>query len=76
MASTFRLKGKNRLEKLFKVAIHELGHTQGLARTKSKHCPEKSCLMRDAQGKDNWDQLKEFCPKCKPVLIQAGWALK
>jgi archaemetzincin len=75
IASTFRLKGKNRLEKLFKVAIHELGHTQGLARTKSKHCPEKTCLMRDAEGKDHLDELKKFCSKCKPVLINAGWEL-
>jgi archaemetzincin len=76
IASTFRLKGSNRLEKLFKVAIHELGHTQGLAKTNTKHCPEKSCLMRDAEGKDHLDELKDFCSKCKPVLIKAGWELK
>ena len=76
IASTYRLKGKNRLEKLFKVAIHELGHTQGLAQTKTKHCQEKNCLMRDADGKDRWDELKGFCSKCKPVLINEGWVLK
>ena len=76
IASTFRLKGKNRDEKLFKVAIHELGHTQGLAQTNTKHCPEKVCLMRDAEGKDHLDELKSFCSKCKPVLIKAGWELK
>jgi len=70
IASIFRLKGKNRDEKLFKVAIHELGHTQGLA-----HCPDKICLMRDAEGKDHLDELKMFCPKCKSVLIKAGWKL-
>jgi archaemetzincin len=76
IASTFRLNGRNRLEKLYKVAIHELGHTQGLALTKTKHCPEKTCLMRDAEGKDHLDELKYFCSKCKPVLINAGWELK
>ena len=76
IASTFRLKGNNRFEKLFKVAIHELGHTQGLARTKTKHCPEKTCLMRDAEGKDHLNELKAFCSKCKPILINAGWELK
>lgn len=75
IASTFRLKGKNRNEKLFKVAIHELGHTQGLALTKTKHCPEKICLMRDADGKDHLDELINFCSTCKPVLIKAGWGL-
>lgn len=76
IASSFRLKGKNRDEKLFKVAIHELGHTQGLAKTNTKHCPEKTCLMRDADGKDHLDELKDFCSKCKPVLKKAGWNLK
>lgn len=76
IASTFRLKGKNRNEKLFKVAIHELGHTQGLALTKTKHCPDKACLMRDAEGKDHLDELRYFCSKCKPILIKAGWEIK
>jgi archaemetzincin len=71
IASNFRLKGKNRSEKLYKVAIHELGHTQGLP-----HCPEKTCLMRDAKGKDVLDEEKEFCKKCKQVLMSADWALK
>jgi archaemetzincin len=76
IASTFRVKGKDKLEKLFKLSIHELGHTQGLARTKTKHCPEKTCLMRDAEGKDHLDELKMFCSKCKPILENAGWSLK
>jgi archaemetzincin len=76
IASTFRLKGKNRDEKLFKLAIHELGHTQGLAQTKTKHCPEKTCLMRAAEGRDRFDELRTFCSHCKPKLIQAGWLLK
>lgn len=61
IVSTFKLKGKNRQEKLFKVVIHELAHTQGLAKTSTKHCPEKSCFMRDAEGKDHLNELKYFC---------------
>jgi len=76
IASTFRLKGKNRLEKLFKVAIHELGHTQGLAYSKTKHCSNKTCFMRDAEGKDHLNELIFFCSKCKPILVKAGWDLK
>lgn len=76
IASAFRLKGKNRDEKLFKVAIHELGHTQGLAKSITNHCPNEVCLMRDAQGKDHLDELRYFCSKCKPILIKAGWELK
>ena len=68
VASSFRLKGKNKMEKLFKVAIHELGHTQGLS-----HCPVNDCLMHDAEGRDRLDEEKDFCKKCKAVLINAGW---
>jgi archaemetzincin len=71
IASSFRLKGTNKLKKLFKVAIHELGHTQGLP-----HCPVSTCFMQDAKSKDRINQEKEFCPKCKAVLIKAGWVLK
>jgi archaemetzincin len=71
VASTFRLKGANKLEKLYKVAIHELGHTQGLP-----HCPNKNCLMQDAEGKDRLNDEKGFCNNCKQKLIKVGWALK
>jgi archaemetzincin len=70
IASTYRLKG-NKTGKLFKVAIHELGHTQGLP-----HCPVKNCFMRDAKGKDVLNEETEFCQTCKNVLIQHGWNLK
>lgn len=68
VASIFRLK-QNR-DKFFKVAIHELGHSAGLP-----HCPVKICFMRDAEGHDFLDQEKEFCPKCKTVLREAGWKI-
>lgn len=71
IASSFRLKKEKKSIQLLKVAIHELGHTQGLP-----HCPVKSCFMRDAEGKNHTDEEKEFCPKCKKVLIKSGWALK
>lgn len=70
VASLYRLKGKDRLQKLYKVAIHELGHTQGL-----NHCLVKSCLMRDAQGKDCLDSETEFCVNCKAYLRNSGWSL-
>jgi archaemetzincin len=70
VASTFRLdKGKIK-DQFFKIAIHELGHTQGI-----DHCPEKTCFMRDAEGKNHTDEVKEFCKKCKSKLIERGWQL-
>ena len=71
VASTFRL-NKNKVEgQFFKVAIHELGHTQGL-----RHCPEKSCYMRDAEGGNPTDEETGFCPSCKAFLKQKGWQLQ
>ena len=67
IASAFRLDKQNILDQLFKVAIHELGHTQGL-----DHCEVKTCYMRDAEGKNTTNQEIGFCDKCKPVLYAKG----
>jgi len=70
VASSYRLDTKNLKDQFFKIAIHELGHTQGLP-----HCPVKECFMRDAEGKNHTDKEKFFCPQCKKVLIKSGWLL-
>jgi archaemetzincin len=70
VASTFRLSKTERLMQLFKVSIHELGHTQGLP-----HCEVKSCFMRDAEGRNPTNEEKEFCPRCKARMIAKGWQL-
>jgi archaemetzincin len=69
--SPFRLSTKNINEQFFKVAIHELGHTQGLP-----HCADIFCLMTDAKGKNNTDREKGFCARCKSFLEKKGWDLK
>lgn len=51
VVSTFRLKREQKNETAFKnrlknVVLHELGHNFGLP-----HCPDKTCLMKDAKGK-------------------------
>ncbi len=70
VASTYRLSKTNTLDQLYKIAIHELGHTQGL-----KHCPHKTCYMRDAEGKNHTNELSGFCSSCRKHLISKGWAL-
>ncbi len=70
VASKFRLSKNNTKEQFFKVAIHELGHTQGL-----NHCPEKSCYMRDAEGGNPTDEEKDFCNKCKKHLRTKNWEI-
>lgn len=67
VVSSFRLKGINKLEKLFKVSIHELGHTIGL-----NHCQIVTCLMRNADGKDHLNEMIDFCRACKQQLENAG----
>ncbi len=68
VASKYRLSRENTDEQFYKVAIHELGHTQGLP-----HCPEKMCFMRDAEGKNPTDEETDFCRKCKTFLINKNW---
>lgn len=70
VVSTFRLNKQNLRQQLFKVAIHELGHTRGL-----NHCPVKTCFMRDAKGGNPVDEEKEFCERCRKILINKGWSL-
>jgi len=68
IASSFRLSKAEKLQQLFKVAIHELGHTQGLP-----HCEVRTCFMRDAEGHNTTNEEKDFCPHCKKFLEKKGW---
>lgn len=70
VASSFRLSAQKRQQQFFKVAIHELGHTQDLA-----HCANKTCLMRDAEGSNYLNEETGFCENCKAVLVKKGWKL-
>lgn len=67
VASDFRLRDKN---SIFKVAIHELGHTTGLP-----HCSQKTCYMRDADGGNPTAEETGFCASCKKHLLLKGWLL-
>ena len=70
VVSSFRL-NKGRLgAQLFKLAFHELGHTQGLP-----HCASKTCFMRDAEGGNPLDAETGFCDNCKAALRRKGWRL-
>lgn len=71
VVSTFRLAKTNLSEQFYKLAIHELGHTQGLP-----HCSNKICFMRDANGKNVLNEEKDFCTSCKSFLKNKGWQLK
>lgn len=72
IVSTYRLPKNDINNNLFKVAIHELAHTQGL-----HHCEEsKICFMRDYQGGNLLDELTGFCRFCKSYLSRKGWEVE
>lgn len=67
--SAFRLGNKNNVsERLYKVAVHELGHNAGLA-----HCRENGCYMMDAEGRMKLDEEQFFCTKCRQFLINKSF---
>lgn len=69
--STYRLTKQNKQAQLLKVVLHEIGHTLNLP-----HCPEKSCLMRDAEGGNPLNEEKDYCSKCKEKLVDKGLVLR
>lgn len=68
--SSFRLSKKNTKQQLYKLALHEMGHNFGLP-----HCKNLQCIMRDAKGKNHFDELPAFCESCKKHLTNQGWNL-
>jgi len=71
VASTYRLTKSNMNSQFYKVALHELGHTQGLP-----HCKNKTCFMRDAEGGNPLDEERGFCESCTTYLRKKGWVVK
>jgi archaemetzincin len=55
-------------ERLWKTAVHELGHTLGLP-----HCPNRGCIMEDAHGTvKTTDRETELCPDCARRFNEAA----
>jgi archaemetzincin len=74
--SSFRCRKKARnpahaIERLAKVAVHEVGHTLGL-----DHCPTVGCLMEDAMGKVvTTDRERDFCTHCRALAKRNGFVI-
>lgn len=48
-------------ERVFKEAVHELGHTYGLG-----HCPDSTCVMYFSNSLHDTDvKGRDFCPNCQ-----------
>jgi archaemetzincin len=75
--STFRMKRKKGggtvtddvvTERLWKTAVHEVGHTIGI-----EHCPVDGCLMHDGRGTVfTTDEEHDFCPRCAERFARAA----
>lgn len=68
VVSTFRLSKGNPSKQLFqqrllKTVVHELGHNFGLP-----HCPNKHCIMADAEGRMSQDKETQLCDECRRKL--------
>ena len=51
-------------ERLWKITLHELGHTLGLS-----HCPNVGCIMQDGHGTvKTVDAETAFCPSCAKLF--------
>ena len=58
-------------ERLWKITLHELGHTLGL-----QHCPTKGCIMEDGHGTvKTIDGETELCAPCAQKFKDAVEAL-
>ena len=66
----------NNLNDMMKVVIHELGHSVGglVPNRKSDggHCPNKSCLMKNANNGFPYRGLTSFCPTCGNTMKAKG----
>ena len=70
--SSFRLHHDARLnDGLVKLAAHELGHNFGL-----QHCADKTCIMADAEGHNNFYRETGFCVNCRKKLLDKGVILR
>ena len=70
----------NNVNNMMKVAIHELGHSVGGLVPNRKddggHCPDKNCLMKNANNGFPYQGLTSFCPSCSKAMKAKGFNLE
>ena len=69
----------NNANDMMKVVIHELGHSVARLVIEREdlrfHCPDASCLMRDANNGFPYRGLISFCPSCSKAMRAKGFNL-
>ena len=71
VVSTYQLSRNVIDDQLYRLAMHEIGHTEGL-----QHCAtHRSCIMYGKLRRNNlWGRL-DFCPACKMNMVLKGWEM-
>ncbi len=62
-----KISGKDFIQRMITLALHEIGHTYGL-----EHCSVANCIMKDAEGKMNLDDGNSYCEACRNYLKGVG----
>lgn len=74
-----KVNGLNTDDDIFKVAIHELGHSVARLVASRKdlrgHCPDDACLMRDARNGYPYRDVNSFCANCSKEMQAKGFNL-
>lgn len=69
----------NNEENMFKVAIHELGHSVARLVAERKdlrfHCPNETCLMKDANNRFPYRNVNSFCKDCSKKMKSQDFAI-
>ena len=69
----------NNVNDMMKVVIHELGHSVARLVIEREdlrfHCPNVSCLMKDANNGFPYRGLTTFCPSCSKAMKAKGFNL-
>ena len=69
----------NNVNDMMKVVIHELGHSVAKLVIEREdlrfHCPDASCLMKDANNGFPYRGLTSFCPSCSKAMKAKGFNL-
>lgn len=75
-----RVNRLNNTNDMMKVVIHELGHSvAGLVPNRKDdggHCPDKNCLMKNANNGFPYQGLTSFCPSCSKAMKAKGFNLE
>ena len=70
----------NNVNDMMKVVIHELGHSVAKLVIEREdlrfHCPNASCLMKDANNGFPYRGLTSFCPSCTKAMRAEGFNLE